>query len=307
MGFKNMGRIKDLTNLKFGRLTVLEDVGRKHGGVLWRCLCECGNTIDTTSDCLQSGHTQSCSCIRKEQLSKRSYKNLTGQNFGRLTVLEDVGRKHNCVLWRCVCECGNIVDVISNNLQSGNTKSCGCYHKERITETSKRDLTGQKFGRLTVLEDVGRSTDGQVIWRCLCDCGNMVDVRAGSLQKEATQSCGCLHIDKISGENSFHWKGGITPLNEVIRNSTFYKRWRTLVFQRDDFTCGHCLVRGGKLHAHHLNLFSDIMKEHNITTLEEALQCEALWDVSNGITLCKKCHKLTHKGDKSGHNSHGCS
>jgi hypothetical protein len=55
--------------------------------------------------------------------------NLTGQKFGRLTVLEDVGRKHNHILWKCLCDCGNMVEVIGSHLRCGNTKSCGCLHK----------------------------------------------------------------------------------------------------------------------------------------------------------------------------------
>lgn len=222
---------------------------------------------------------------------------LVGQKFGRLLVLEDVGRKNGAVLWRCLCDCGNIVQIPTGPLKDGRTKSCGCYKNERTTERMKIDLTGRVFGRLTVLEDIGRDIQRNVIWKCQCECGNMVAVSAPSLPSGRTQSCGCLHIDKISGENSFHWKGGITPLNEAIRKCTRYREWRTSIFQRDNFTCNNCGTRGGKLHAHHLNLFSDIMEEYNITTLEKAIHCEALWDVSNGLTLCKKCHKKEHTGD----------
>jgi len=220
---------------------------------------------------------------------------LVRQKFGRLTVLEDVGRtKGKKVIWRCLCDCGNAVDVAASNLQSGHTQSCGCLNKERVSETHKIDLTGQKFGRLTVLEDVGRNKHGQVLWKCLCECGNIVDVLAGSLQSVETQSCGCLQKERISGENNWNWKGGVTLLRDVVRKCTRYKEWRTQVFQRDNFICTQCSQRGGKLVAHHIIRFSKIMKEHNITTLEEAIQCEALWDVSNGLTLCKRCHKKEH-------------
>lgn len=57
-------------------------------------------------------------------------KDLTGQKFGRLTVIEYVGNKK----WKCKCDCGNIVEVKSKSLCSGNTKSCGCYRKERTKE-----------------------------------------------------------------------------------------------------------------------------------------------------------------------------
>lgn len=62
---------------------------------------------------------------------------LRGQVFHWLTVLCENGRdKYNRVLWLCRCKCGNEVTVCSNNLRSGNTTSCGCYHRECVVETS---------------------------------------------------------------------------------------------------------------------------------------------------------------------------
>jgi hypothetical protein len=54
---------------------------------------------------------------------------LTGQRFGCLVVLEDVGRdRHNFVLWLCQCDCGTLSRVISVNLRSGKSRSCGCMY-----------------------------------------------------------------------------------------------------------------------------------------------------------------------------------
>jgi len=212
--------------------------------------------------------------------------------------LEDVGRnKKQRVIWRCLCECGNTVDVSSENLRCGDTQSCGCYKKDRTSETHKKDLTEQKFGKLTVLEDVGRNKHKNVIWKCQCDCGNFIDVSTGHLQSGNTQSCGCYKKElntERSGLNHPNWMGGITPISKAVRVCTRYEEWRTSIFQRDNFICTHCGTRGGKLVAHHIIRFSKIMRENHITTLEEALQCEALWNVLNGMSLCKKCHKKEH-------------
>ena len=225
---------------------------------------------------------------------------LTGQKFGRLTVLEDVGRsKDRRVIWRCLCDCGNMVDIRGNNLRCSNTQSCGCYKSERTTERMKIDLVGQKFGRLVVLEEVGRDIRRHVVWKCLCDCGTTVDVVARNLSRGNTQSCGCLQKERASeihsGEKNNRWKGGITPLNKAVRGCTQYIEWRKLIFQKDHCTCSHCNARGVHLIAHHIVFFSTLMKENHITTLEEAIQCEALWNINNGITLCKKCHKKLHQ------------
>lgn len=98
-----------------------------------------------------------------------------------------------------------------------------------------------------------------------------------------------------TGEKSTRWDGGITPLNTAIRHSDKYKEWKIQVFGRDNFTCQCCGVRGTWLEAHHIKKFSIIKKENNIKTFEEALQCSELWNISNGITLCKKCHNETKR------------
>jgi hypothetical protein len=59
----------------------------------------------------------------------------TGQIFGRLRVLARAGTDQNKkAVWRCVCKCGKEVCVPSGSLVTGNTTSCGCYLKERITK-----------------------------------------------------------------------------------------------------------------------------------------------------------------------------
>ena len=67
----------------------------------------------------------------------------------------------------------------------------------------KKDLTGQRFGRLVVIREAGRSKDGQVTWLCKCKCGAETVVIAGNLRKENTKSCGCLSRD-ISRERSLN-------------------------------------------------------------------------------------------------------
>lgn len=93
------------------------------------------------------------------------------------------------------------------------------------------------------------------------------------------------------GEKCRFWKGGITPLNTRIRQCFEYRQWRSDVFTRDNFTCQKCGVRGGKLEAdHYPKMFSDILREYQVKTMEQALNCEELWNINNGRTLCLKCH-----------------
>lgn len=63
---------------------------------------------------------------------------LTGQRFGRLTVIDRAeNAKNNHARWRCVCDCGNVRVVVGNSLRAGVTKSCGCYSRERVSETKR--------------------------------------------------------------------------------------------------------------------------------------------------------------------------
>jgi len=63
--------------------------------------------------------------------------NLAGRRFGRLVVLHDTGeRKNREVVWHCLCDCGNEVNVVGHDLTSGRTTSCGCYKRERVAEAN---------------------------------------------------------------------------------------------------------------------------------------------------------------------------
>lgn len=95
------------------------------------------------------------------------------------------------------------------------------------------------------------------------------------------------------GKKSYLWEGGITRLNIAIRRTYKYRLWREDVFKKDNHTCQSCFIRGGYLEADHIKAFCLILKEHNIHSVEEALQCEELWNINNGRTLCKPCHRKT--------------
>lgn len=116
---------------------------------------------------------------------------LCGSSFGRLRVLEKAPSTGGQAEWICKCECGRITKVKGGHLRSGAIQSCGCYNKDRITESKVVDLTGKKFGKLTVIERVG-SRNGRSVWKCLCDCGNYIETYASYLTTNDTRSCGCV-------------------------------------------------------------------------------------------------------------------
>lgn len=80
----------------------------------------------------------------------------------------------------------------------------------------KVDLTGRKFGRLTVLEDTGkRNKKGSIFWKCKCDCGNTLNVDSSSLIQKNTKSCGCLWKDIIT-------KHGYSPKERTSTYRTYH-------------------------------------------------------------------------------------
>ena len=71
-------------------------------------------------------------------MSKSYKKDLTGQRFGKLTVLEFVQTTDEESHWRCRCDCGNIAVIRIGGLTSGKTQSCGCLQKERASQAKKK-------------------------------------------------------------------------------------------------------------------------------------------------------------------------
>lgn len=117
---------------------------------------------------------------------------LTGQWFGRLMPFRRAAWDHNRrLIWDCLCECGNIHRVRGDHLRSGKVRSCGCAHGSRHRI---KDLTGQKFGKLTALKMLDKRLKGCIMWECQCECGNIHRTRSSGLLTGNVKSCGCLWI-----------------------------------------------------------------------------------------------------------------
>lgn len=124
-----------------------------------------------------------------------SFIDLTGQRFGRLTVLYKSFKKGKNWFWHCKCDCGNEKDIDGRNLRGGHSQSCGCLSRELTIERQKQtviDLTGEVFEYLTVLRREGSDSRGEAKWLCKCECGNEIIVLGGNLRTGHTQSCGCI-------------------------------------------------------------------------------------------------------------------
>lgn len=107
------------------------------------------------------------------------------------------------------------------------------------------------------------------------------------------------HREKLRGENSPRWRGGITHLYHKIRRLPEYDLWRKVVFARDSFCCIWCFEKDKRIEADHIKPFSAIIILNNIKTVDDAIKCSELWDPNNGRTLCRDCHKLTDSYGKN--------
>ena len=183
--------MKDLTGQKFGRLTAVRPLrSDKKRGVAWLCRCDCGQEKEVFAARLASGHTRSCGCIREESWKKRD---ITGQRFGTLIAIERcAGTQEDAENWIFQCDCGNQVIMSYAAVRYNHTGSCGCMRPGRPKGAPIRDLTGQRFGRLTALAPTEeRDKYNSVIWNCLCDCGKDVCFSIRQLKRGNTLSCGC--------------------------------------------------------------------------------------------------------------------
>lgn len=110
----------NLVGKRFGKLTVTSKTDHCiHGSVAWLCRCDCGNSVEVSTRDLNRGAVKSCGCLKKERC------NLVGHRFGKLTVVKkETYGSHSTYL--CKCDCGNMLSVRGDSLQSGKTVSCGC-------------------------------------------------------------------------------------------------------------------------------------------------------------------------------------
>ena len=140
---------------------------------------------------------------------------LTGQKFGRLTVVKRVdntrtGSGESRTRWLCKCDCGVEKEMPTRSLLHDNVKSCGCL-KIEARHKRKKNLLGKRYGRLLVMDssESRQKPSGGIIsmWRCKCDCGNECVVSGEHLRSGHTSSCGCLQSERTSDANKAELAG----------------------------------------------------------------------------------------------------
>lgn len=195
----------DYTGQKFGHLTIIEMLHGygKHGEAYCRCICECGNEVIKSSYGIRnSRYPAHCGCMTqfyKLDQSHKSRVDLVGKKFGRLTVVEMIYKDNDYTKVRCKCDCGNEIIRIATYLTSGETQSCGCYQKQRTSESNVKDFTGIVSSHgIEMLSQDCKNDRGVWLWKCKCHCGNIFTALPANIIGGHIASCGC--ISKSSGE-----------------------------------------------------------------------------------------------------------
>lgn len=244
----------DLIGKKFNMLTVLRKDPDKQGYVI--CQCDCGNIISARAERLKSGYTHSCGCNRKKGRQRIS---LVGNRYGRLLVesLVPGTDKGNSYLTRyiCKCDCGNSIEIGHAALIHGKT-SCGCDYV-----SPKDDLTGKRFGKLTVVSRVVELNQlyFAMKWKCKCDCGNETTATTLELQAATVTSCGCTAAEEVTLDLANVNRGNIEKTNVlalqgaldgvmyennssgvrgVYYSSTYHNYWAVIVFKGKRYNLG---------------------------------------------------------------------
>ena len=151
---------------------------------------------------------------------------LTGQTFGHLFVLKRVRsdkRYKSFYLMRCDADnCGKVIEARGDLLTAKKDPKthCGCLTGQLISDALKgkkhrksrpvKDLTGQRFGHLLVVNRAKNNEHDKVCWNCICDCGKKIVVQGSRLtyKKRPMTHCGCLtsqhRKDALKGNNATH-------------------------------------------------------------------------------------------------------
>lgn len=233
-----MGKIKSLVKgERFGNLTVINfDHVNKYRESCWLCECDCGNRVVVSRSKLITGNTSSCGC--RKHGPKRE--DITGQRFGRLTVAGfDHTDQHRNSYWLCECDCGNKTVVTRGGLTSGNTTSCGCYNRERVSESttthgmSKTLLYKVWKDMHTRCENKNGDTYHRYGARGICVCsewGTFENFRDWALETGYKQG---LTIDRIDNDR------GYSPSN---------CRWVNWSVQGNNRSTNHIVEYAGRRH-----------------------------------------------------------
>ncbi len=205
----------------------------------------------------------------------------TSMRDGFDVVLEDLSCGANIdVQVRCD-SCGDVRKARHRSLKRTGHHNC---LKCCLAKAGKyNDLTGKRFARLVVAGRNGRSKQYKAEWVCICDCGKEIVVVGSALISGNTKSCGCLWVDRFTGENNHRYNPNLTDEERQDRRlDENYREWAKGVKEQSEYKCFCC----GSSE-------SDMLRSHHIMSWDKYR--ELRYEMDNGVCLCVACHEDFHK------------
>lgn len=201
--------------------------------------------------------------------------NLLNQKIGKLLVIEETNKRiNNSVVWKCRCECGNIIELTTKNLRSDGIIQCSDCGKNRKPQTNlTEDIVGKKFNHLLVLEKTDKKSAGKYLYKCQCDCPeqNIIYVSSTDLKSGHTKSCGCNRIKYRIGEIINNRKI-IGYIGDKNNNGHFYYKCKCLLCNREYQALGNTLENtfscGCQKSKGEFNIIQ-ILNKNNISYIKE--------------------------------------
>jgi hypothetical protein len=247
-------------------------------------ICNCGDKAPTTFHRFKSGkRCKKCGIKKRANSKKHSYEFVVKFFRDNDCVLLESEYVDSNTSMNYLCSCGEPSTIAFQNFKNGQRcKDCGI--KKRANTQRKYsyqevvEIFNQRGCVLLETEYVNANTQMNFI----CSCGN--PGRTNIYDFENGSDCRKCSFKKISGTNSPNYKHDKTlEEREIERNYPEYRNWRTLVFERDEYTCQCCKKKkGGQLVSHHIDGYHWCVERRT--------------DISNGITLCKFCHDVQYEG-----------
>ena len=228
----------------------------------------------------------------KKHYNKKGYTCVSGDNI--IVKWEDAPSyiKIQCICDKCTKKYTITKSVLLIQKHQGLCKSCSSQQSEYFNITN---LTGQKFGKLLVIELHNNIPGKEKYWKCLCDCGNEKIISSRSIKTGKTTSCGCYYKEvmqniiipkliknnkKRTGENHPNWDPTKSNKERYKLRKFETSVLREKTFKRDNYICQCCGKTNTILNAHHILSFSKYP--------------DLRYNLDNLTTLCYNCHTTYH-------------
>lgn len=279
----------DKTGQRFGYLTVTSkgDTPKGETHTYWNCLCDCGNTTSVITTCLREGKTRSCGCLRNEPKS-----DLTGEKYGKLTVLGLDRSVKKSGVWSCKCDCGTIKSIKKSLLLHPftPTQSCGCLSKKHFI-----DLTGQKFNNLTVTKYLGKDNSKNNVYLSTCDCGGTIQTQGSDVKTGKIKSCGCKNFTQQAINTKAR---GVEPLVKSLfaqykragrRGYDFalnYEYFKSIILK----DCTYCGSSPSNIKKDSRASGDRVLKYNGIDRIDNDIG----YTVDNTVPCCRSCNIAKH-------------